>query len=161
MEINGYENYLIYSDGRVWSKKGKGKFLKSTECKKGYLRVKLYNKGKRKNYRINRLVALHYIPNPENKSQVDHINRIKNDNRIENLRWVTDSENQQNVGVRKDNTSGHKNIHYQKQNKKWRFQKNLNNKKYIKDCETKRDVLCFKFAYLILENHIKVRSKLL
>ena len=47
---------------------------------------------------VHRIVAETFIPNPENKSEVDHINRIRNDNRVENLRWVTRLENAQNRG---------------------------------------------------------------
>lgn len=60
----------------------------------GYLRVKLS-----KNYRVHRLVALTFIPNPENKEQVDHINGDKRDNRLENLRWVTGKENMANINT--------------------------------------------------------------
>ena len=50
----------------------------------------------RKHYRVHRLVALMFIPNPENKPQVDHLNGIRQDNRLENLRWVNNKENMQN-----------------------------------------------------------------
>ena len=63
----------------------------------GYLKCKL--NGKR--YKHHRLVALQFIPNPENKREVDHINRIRNDNHISNLRWVTPAENCQNKGCYK------------------------------------------------------------
>lgn len=51
---------------------------------------------RKKKLRVHRIVAETFIPNPENKSEVDHINRIRNDNRVENLRWVTREENLQN-----------------------------------------------------------------
>ena len=98
MEIKDYENYLIYEDGRVYSKK-RNIFLKPfTDNSKGYLCCKLYNNyfKKNKTKKVHRLVAEHFIPNPSNNPQVDHINRIKTDNRIENLRWVTNSGNQLN-----------------------------------------------------------------
>lgn len=50
-----------------------------------------------KRHRVHRLVAETFIPNPDNKSFVDHINRIRDDNRVENLRWVTRSENERNT----------------------------------------------------------------
>jgi len=110
MEIVGYSNYLIYDDGRVYSKKTK-RFLKEKNYRSGYRYCALCKKGEKpKNKKIHRLVALHYIPNPENKSDVDHINRNKQDNRVENLRWATRTENMQNRGINKNNKIGIKNI---------------------------------------------------
>ena len=100
MEIVGYPNYMIYDDGRVWSStRGKGKFLKPCFDGRGYLKVCLSNDGIPKNMKIHRLVALHYIPNPDNKPEVDHIDRERLNNNIENLRWATSSENQSNKGI--------------------------------------------------------------
>jgi len=127
MEIVGYENYLIYEDGKVQNKKTK-RYLKQCNDSCGYKKVTLCKDGKRKYFRIHRLVALHHIHNPENKREVDHINRDKTDNRIENLRWVTPSENNQNKGIMKTNTSGHKNIYYDKSNKLYRYQKKIKGK---------------------------------
>jgi len=148
MEVIGYENYLIYPNGRVYSKKGKGKFIKSSDRGKGYLRVDLYNKGKQNTVNIHRLIALHYIPNPENKPLIDHINRIKTDNRIENLRWATSSENNQNQGMRNTNTSGIKNITKTKLG--WRYEKVMNGKMYSFRNKKKQLVLWAKFVHHII-----------
>jgi hypothetical protein len=59
-------------------------------------KIKLVIKGKRKTYAISRLVAIAFIPNPENKPEVDHKNRNPLDDRLENLRWVTRKENCKN-----------------------------------------------------------------
>ena len=148
MEIIGYTEYLIYEDGRVWSKKS-NKFLKPTTGGIGYKQVMLCNEGKHKRHSIHRLIALHYIPNPQNKPCVDHINRIKTDNRLENLRWATVSENGQNRTINKDNKSGHKNICYDKHENRWRFQKYINNKPTRKYFKTKTDAICYKFIFIL------------
>jgi hypothetical protein len=137
MEIVGFENYLIYEDGKVQNKKTK-RYLQERLDNNGYKKVNLCKDGKGKTFRIHRLVALHYIPNPENKPQVDHINRDKTDNRIQNLRWVSPSENCQNTGIPITNTSGHKNIYYYKPRHCYCYQKifrGVNIQKYFKTLE--------------------------
>jgi hypothetical protein len=87
-------SYQVSSYGRVISiKKGKEKVLKIPVSKHGYCFINLINGKQRKFYRINRLVALTFIPNPENKTIVNHIDRCKTNNNVSNLEWVTSSEN--------------------------------------------------------------------
>lgn len=70
-----------------------GRTIKPFVTKEGYLRVLLRKNNKSKHFLIHRLVCIEFIPNPENKKTVNHINGIKNDNRLENLEWATNSEN--------------------------------------------------------------------
>ena len=110
--IKDYEGlYEVSSLGRVrilnYRKTGKGKILKNIECSNGYLTVGLRKNGKRKFLKVHRLVAEAFIPNPEGKPCIDHINTIKNDNRIENLRWVTHEENSNNPLTKKKMSESH------------------------------------------------------
>ena len=148
MEIIGYENYLIYEDGRVYNQK-RNRFLKHGTTREGYKQVVLYKEGKAQNNRIHRLIALHYIPNPENKPCVDHINRIKTDNRIENLRWATVSENGQNQTKQINNKSGHIYVCYDKSSSLWKFSKTINKKRINKSFKSKIDCICYKFIIML------------
>lgn len=71
----------------------KGRKLKPATDKDGYLRITLTNNGKRKSYYVHRLVARTYLKDYDEKLQVNHINGIKTDNRVENLEMVTLQEN--------------------------------------------------------------------
>ena len=92
-DIKGYEGlYAITPEGEVWSYKRK-MFLVLIADKKGYLRVNLCKDGKVKKYKIHRLVAEAYIPNPDNLPQVDHIDNDKTHNYVNNLQWITNRDN--------------------------------------------------------------------
>ena len=88
--------YKLYEDGNFFSVK-RNKFLKITHNSKGYKAVDICVNGFKSKKLIHRLLAKAFIPNPHNKPQVNHINGIKIDNRLENLEWSTSSENQKHA----------------------------------------------------------------
>lgn len=106
-DVKGYEEYYEVSDtGKVRSKDRwvnnngtmefrKGRELRSANCR-GYRLVALCVDAKPYKAKVHRLVAEAFIPNPDNKPEVNHINTVKDDNRVENLEWCTKSENMQN-----------------------------------------------------------------
>lgn len=94
--IKGYEEtYCISKKGNVWSRRRK-KTLKPNVDKYGYEYFVFSVNGERKTVKKHRLIAETFIPNPENKPTVDHINCDKRDNRICNLRWATNKEQSNN-----------------------------------------------------------------
>ncbi|WP_410973951.1 NUMOD4 domain-containing protein [Bacillus pacificus] len=103
--IEGGQSYQVSNFGTVKSidritphgHNRRGKILKPTSNKDGYKLVILCNEGKTKSYTVHRLVALAFIENPEGKEQINHINGLKDDNKVENLEWVTQSENQKHA----------------------------------------------------------------
>lgn len=108
-DVPGYEGlYQVSDNGQVRSLdrrvynahngwiKIKGKTLKAFTDRDGYQKVVLCREGVTCYCGVHRLVALAFIPNPENKPCIDHINTVTNDNRVDNLRWATHKDNANN-----------------------------------------------------------------
>jgi hypothetical protein len=95
--IEGKKYHYSVSDQGQVRNDDTGRILKPWKRgqRKGtYLAIRLFSEGKRKTVDIQRLVAFAFIPNPHNKPEVNHINCNPFDNRIDNLEWVTRSENE-------------------------------------------------------------------
>lgn len=108
-DIEGFEElYQVSNLGRV-KRVTTGRILKSRKDIDGYLYVNLCKNGKHKTHRIHRLVAQAFIPNPENKPQINHIDEIKTNNMVSNLEWMTAKENS-NHGTRNERSNRKRSI---------------------------------------------------
>ena len=108
LELIDKEKYIFTKDG-IWSKYYK-KMLNGVVNSNGYIRVSLNCiDGKKRRFYYHRVMAYMFIPNPDNKHFVDHINGNRQDNRIENLRWCTQKENNNFEPYRKSQKDSSKN----------------------------------------------------
>ena len=157
--IEGYEGlYEVSNLGRVKSIERNvpfrgssitmhGKVLKPYANENGYCFVVLYQNTRQKRHKIHRLVAETFIPNPEKKKCINHVDGNKKNNRVDNLEWCTHSENNKHAhdnglikpkniakglwnpdNANKNNTSGRKGVCYDKRKKKWMAQITINRK---------------------------------
>lgn len=141
-DIIGYEGYYQISNlGRVKRIEGvvmaertygkikytyKEKILKCTIVKEGYHISGISINKKQKNFLTHRLVAIHFIPNPHNKPQVNHIDGNKLNNSIENLEWVSNRENNCHLSKSKKKTSQFIGVYFDRN--KWRSNINCKSK---------------------------------
>ena len=105
--VVNFEDYLIDKNGNIYSIKKK-KYLKHYE--QGYITVSLYSKGKMHKLYLHRILGQTFLDNVDNKPCIDHIDRNKLNNKLDNLRWVSYLENRQNSGKNNNNKLGHKHI---------------------------------------------------
>jgi HNH endonuclease/NUMOD4 motif len=127
----GYKNYVVSSYGNV-------KHINEEDIVQvlnihGYKYVNISNNGIKFQYLVHRLVSDTFIPNPENKQCVDHIDRVRTNNRVENLRWATHRENCFNRSTK--NKSGYTGVHCIP-NGKWKANLSINGKTYTKTFKT-------------------------
>lgn len=117
-KIKDYPNYSISNTGLVRNDIT-GKLKQLRHDKNGYLVCGLYNHQKRKEYKIHRLIAEYFIPNPDNKPYINHINGIKDDNRLENLEWCTAHENNYHAWNVLDSDKRRKKMANHAHNREW------------------------------------------
>ena len=94
-QVVGFDNYEVSNIGNIRSSRG---VLRPGKDTYGYRQINLYKGGNRYTRKVYRLVMDAFNPNVDNKPQIDHINRVRSDDRLENLRWVTARENVRNSG---------------------------------------------------------------
>ena len=149
VSIPDYQDYFINRKGEILSKRQKKDRIMKPTINLGYYRLGLRINKQSKQVLVHRLLAKMFIPNPNNYYCVDHINRDRLDNRLENLRWCNYEKNNQNQCVGKTNKSGYKHIYFESKNKKWRIVIIRNKKRVF-------DKLCKK-----LEDAVEFRNKIL
>ena len=125
--IKDFPNYEVSNFGNVKNIKT-GRVLKPGIEGHGYYNVILYKDRISFNKKIHKLVGETFIPNPLNKSCIDHKNNIKLDNNVTNLRWATLQENSMNQKLRSNNTSKYKGVTFDKRCNKWMAYIRINGK---------------------------------
>jgi len=117
--VNGYEKYFVSNNGRV-KNTASGRLLKYHVERDGYVRVGLCKRGKEKKFRVHRLVLKMFVSLCPDGEEADHIDRIRANHSVSNLRWVVPSKNMRNRGLTRNNKSGLRGV--SKSCKRWRAQ---------------------------------------
>ena len=142
--VEGFEAYEVSSLGKV---RRDGNTRRGGKNHKGYEMVDLWKNGIQTSKAVHRIVAETFIPNEANKPCVDHVNRDILDNRVENLRWVTYSENNLNKTLRESDTYG---ITWNKKQLLYHVRVRENNKqKYIGRTKTLEDAKIMRDNYAL------------
>ncbi len=120
-KVEGFSDYSVSTLARVRNDKKNGFILNCAIDSHGYRNVTLsVSKGVQKKLKVHRLVAIAFVLNTDSKLFVDHIDNNRTNNNLNNLRWVTRTENAINTQIPSTNASGIKGVSWNKKAKKWR-----------------------------------------
>jgi len=160
IKINGYDNYSININGDVRNDIT-GLFKKKSFNGNGYYRMALNKNNITKQYFIHRLIAEHFIPNPDNKLYVDHKDNNRLNNCIENLRWVSNSENCRNRVKQQHCTSIYKGVCLKiHKNKRWGSHIQINKKQIHLGYYTTEEEAGHAYDKYIIDNNLQEYFKL-
>jgi hypothetical protein len=126
--IEGFPNYEVSSYGNVKNTKTGRVRSSKTKDDRGYTRVALLHNQKRKNVKVHILVAQAFLPNLSEKDCVNHIDKNKENNHVNNLRYVTNSEFQMSKRLASNNKSGVKGVCWDSRSRRWEAYIKLNRK---------------------------------
>jgi len=152
--IKNYETYGINKIGEIKDLRT-GKIMSQYTEPQGYQKINLRNPDGSNCFLVHRLVAIQFIKKEDNKLEVDHIDRNKSNNNVENLRWADDYEQSDNRGIFKNNKTGHKYIWFENSCNSYVFCFTRNKKTHRKRFNSKKftleDVVKYKEDYI--KNH--------
>ena len=154
--VDGYSGYIVSNFGEIISTKGKKVIqLKGRGDKDGYLVVSLCDNGRQKTHKIHVLVGNAFIGLRTGEITFDHVDRNNKNNRADNIRLATKSEQNINQGMHKNNTSGFKNICEYKRNRSGYYRlRIIRNKKTI-HCH------CYNKTDYNIEDVVKIRDDIM
>ncbi len=155
--VGGFDMYEVSNYGNIrsyWNNRhGRSvtpHTLKVCIGKNGYAYYDFCSSETKKRMLIHRVVATEFLQKPDGYDVVDHIDRNPLNNNVNNLRWCTTSINIRNTKLSTRNTSGCKHIIYDRFKNKWKFQCQINGKKYSKRFENMADAINHRDEYLQL-----------
>lgn len=126
--VKGYETLYEVSDLGGIKSLTYNKIMKPILKKWGYLNISLYKNKESRTFRVHRLILITFVENVNNYPVVNHINGNKSDNRVCNLEWVTESENNTHRYIGKQKSSKYTGVQWHKATNKWLAKYKLNQK---------------------------------
>jgi hypothetical protein len=118
-DIDEYDNYQVSSHGRVRNSKTMKILQPWFKAQHNYLTVSLSKHSKVKKHDVHRLVGFAFVNNPNNHNVIDHIDRNRQNNMFNNLRWTTYSLNNKNKNMQSNNTTGVTGVYYDRSRQRW------------------------------------------
>lgn len=169
VDVVGYEGlYMVSNLGNIKSKDRisnnmwgelikKGKKLSFPKNNEGYKVGNLTKNKIYKYFKLHRIVAIAFIPNPTSKEEVNHINGIRDDNRVENLEWCTKRENQCHSARNKNCSSKFIGVYFDKERQKWSSGIQINKKRLaLGRFDTEEEAFKARVDY---ENRLNIENK--